>query len=57
MKFFSPLFDTYLRLTGLTGYLYERGFLVMRKADELDRVRLLYGSRHYRKDELELILF
>jgi uncharacterized protein len=41
---------------GINKYLLERGFLVSSSADELDRVRLLYGSRQYRRDELELIL-
>jgi uncharacterized protein len=44
------------RIEGLTRYMYERGYLVPRGTDELDRVRLLFGQQQYRTDELELIL-
>ncbi|HEV2417368.1 MAG TPA: radical SAM protein [Terriglobia bacterium] len=43
-------------LQGLTKYLFERGYLVRRNTNELDRVRLLFGKHQYRNDELELIL-
>jgi uncharacterized protein len=44
------------RLEGLTKYLYERGYLVPKSADELQRMRHLYGQIQYRQDTLELIL-
>jgi uncharacterized protein len=44
------------RQEGLTKYLYERGYLVPRGADELRRMRHLYGQIQYRQDTLELIL-
>src|SRR5579875_955458 len=44
------------RLEGLTKYLYDRGFLVQRGIDELQRLRLLYGNQQYKQDRLELIL-
>jgi uncharacterized protein len=44
------------RNEGITKYLYERGFLVPRGTDELQRVRMLYGTQQYRQDRQELIL-
>ena len=41
---------------GLTRYLLERGFLIVRGTDELQRMRHLYGQVQYRTDILELIL-
>jgi len=43
-------------LTGLARYLYDRGFILERDADELRRFRLLYGQQQYRNDILELTL-
>jgi uncharacterized protein len=44
------------RLEGLTKYLYDRGYLIRRNTNELDRVRVLFGSQQYKPDQLELIL-
>jgi len=41
---------------GLTKYLYERGFIVQRNTNELERMRLRFGQSQYRTDRLELIL-
>lgn len=41
---------------GLLGYLSDRGFVVPEGTDELRRLRLLAGQRHYRTDLLELTL-
>jgi len=55
--------EVLLRQTGTTGrceglvkYLQDRGFLVEKGANELDRFRLAYGQMQYRSDKLELIL-
>jgi uncharacterized protein len=44
------------RLEGLTQYMYERGYIVPKGTNELQRVRLLHGHAQYRQDHLELIL-
>lgn len=44
------------KLEGLTKYLYERGFIVPRNVNELDRMRFKYGQMQYRTDRFELIL-
>lgn len=43
-------------VTGIAKYLYERGYLVKRGTDELQRVRLRAGQNQYRSDRLDLIL-
>lgn len=40
----------------LDEYLYARGYLVNEGVDELRRVRVAFGRKHYRSDTLELIL-
>jgi uncharacterized protein len=44
------------KLEGMTKYLFDRGYIVRRGADELNRMRHLYGQIQYRQDTLELIL-
>ncbi len=44
------------RCEGLTKYLSERGYLVPRGTNELQRARLQYGAAQHRSDRLELIL-
>jgi len=44
------------RLEGVTKYLYERGFLVFKGVNELDRMRFKFGQMQYRTDRFELIL-
>jgi uncharacterized protein len=43
-------------LEGLNKYLYDRGFIVLTKTDEYQRLRMLYGAQQYKNDRLELIL-
>ena len=43
-------------VTGMVKYLYERGYLVESKVNELDRSRIRYSQHQHRPDELELIL-
>jgi uncharacterized protein len=42
--------------TGLAKYMLDRGFLVRDTVNELNKVRALHGSQHYRSDKLGLIL-
>jgi len=42
--------------SGVSRYLLERGFLVAKGTDELQRVRYLFGQLQYRSDLMELIL-
>lgn len=44
------------RAEGLTKYLYDRGFILAKGTDEMQRLRLLYGKHQYRNDRLDLIL-
>lgn len=44
------------RLEGLTRYMFERGYIVPKGTNELQRVRLLHGNAQYRNDRLDLIL-
>lgn len=40
---------------GVVKYLHERGYLVAKDVDELRKLRLMIGERHYRSDILEII--
>jgi uncharacterized protein len=44
------------RAEGLVKYMVDRGFIVPRGTNELQRVRMLYGVQQHRNDRLELIL-
>jgi uncharacterized protein len=47
---------TRARAESIVKYMFERGFIVPRGTNELQRVRMLYGLQQHRTDRLELIL-
>ncbi len=47
---------SYVEHSGMAKYLLDRGFLVPYSANEMNRMRMLYGQQQYRSDTLELIL-